>query len=890
MSNYKRRVWPGALVILCLLAGFWAPAMISVDNNKAFAQSIESPDLIVESISWSPEVPVMGDRVTFTVTIRNRGDSQAGPSCVAYYIDDTLLNSADVNQISAGATVEKTFTWQTKAGEHTVRAIIDCNDSIAEANEANNEITYAFSVLAADLIIESITWSPGNPSIGDAITFTVTIKNQGNKRSGFSFVEFWIDGASRGQAEAGRLDAGASVARGYTWIAKSGQHTLKATADVLQQAIEGDEANNDLVVTYVTAPPDLVIEAINWSPVNRSDSDNVTMSVTVKNQGSGLAKGSWLAYYIDETFQASVFINPLGASATSTKTFIWAAGAEEHTFTAIIDIDNGVTESDETNNTGNVTLPALGPPDILIQDITWSPVIPIIDNWLTFTVTVKNAGTRTVSGCNLDFYISYGYEFHSWLAPIPAGGTVTASFPWIATSTSMKVRAVADVKNLIEESDESNNVKTASVTPANRTPETDLVIESVTFTPENPSMGDPVTITASVKNNGPKEAGESHVAYYVDGKPLETAYLNGLAPGAAESNSITWTATIGRHVIKAAADYNDYVFEIDESNNTAEAILTTASPDLVIQSVTWSPLVPTTGDDITLTLTIKNQGTLRAGSSYLSYYVDSAYQGNHYIEDIDPGAAVTRAFAWTFLAESHTFKVIIDKANSIIEGDESNNEKTAVIPAPDLAIEAITWSPAEPSENVSVTFVIMARNLGSSTAYSPYLDCYIDDMPINRLPIDSIAAGASAAGIFTWTARSGEHIFKVIADRNDSITESDESNNEKVIDLSHPGEPEEAVPAPEPVAEAEPAAAAVPVAVTESNDPEENDSTNVETMEASPAQDETDELDIVPDVADDSSAGWQGLLTNRWIIIGVGVVGGAVIVVLLLLRRRPKNS
>jgi subtilase family serine protease len=884
MSSFKRRVWPGALVMLCLLAGFWAPAIIPGDSHRALAQSSGVPDLIIDSITWSPEAPVMGDTVTFVVTIRNRGDGPAGPSHLASYIDETFLNTVDVAQIPPGATVTVGLTWPTQAGEHNITAVIDSDGSIAEANEANNEITYAFSVLAADLVIDSITWSPENPSIGDMTTFTVTIKNQGNKKAGFSYVEFWIDGITRGQLEAGRIDAGANVTRTYPWVAHSGHHTLKATADVLHQATEGDETNNDLTVDYLTAPPDLIISAITWTPENRSDSQNVTMSIKVKNQGTGLANGFWLGYHIDEVFKTSVFIDPLAAGATATRTYSWKVGAGEHTFTATADIDHCVIESDETNNTGSAILPALEPPDILIQSITWSPATPIINNWVTFTVTVKNAGTREVSNCNLDFYISYGYSFHRFLGPIPAGSTVTANFLWIAPSMTMNLRAVADPLDLIEETDETNNVKTASVKPAPRAPDSDLVVNSITCTPAVPAAGDTVTITASIKNNGPQKAEESHVAYYVDDELLDTVYLNELNPGATESNSITWTATIGSHVIRAAADYNDYIFETSETNNQAEVTLITASPDLVVQIISWSPPVPTIGDELTVTLTIQNRGSLRSGSTYVTYYIDGVYQGYHYLDDIESGATVTRVFPWTFQAEQHTFRAIVDEANAIVESDESNNEKTVVLPAPDLTIEAVTWSPTGFSENSTVTFTIIAGNHGRSTAYSPNLDCYIDDILQTRLPVNSIVSGASAAGLFTWKATPGEHIFRVVADGNDSITERDESNNEKVIDLAHPQATTEATPEPEPAGETEEVTTPAPVEAKAS------DSANVTALEFPTTDNATGEPDLAANIADDSSAGLKGILMNRTVIIGIGGFGGATIVALLLLRRRSKKS
>ena len=882
MSNYKRRVWPGALVILCLLAGFWAPAMTSGDS-KAFAQSIEAPDLVIESISWSPEVPVIGDTVTFTVTIKNQGDSQAGTSLIAYYINDTFLYSDDVDQIGANTTITNTFTWPARAGEHTITAVIDCDDSIAEANEDNNEKTYAFSILAADLAIDEITWSPENPSAGDKSTFTVTIKNQGNYRAAGFFIDFYIDGNSRGHRLVLPLDPEVTANVTYTWIALSGSHAVGAVADVLNQIDESDETNNHKTVTYTTATPDLIISSITWSPQARTENSDVTFTVTVKNQGSGTAANSLLAYYVDGVCQASVYISRLNPGATTTKTFSQVIGGDTHTFKAVADAANTLTETDDTNNTASVTLPPLAP-DLIIRSISWSPTTPLIAHNVIFTVTIKNQGVRQSAYADLDFYVENNFPFKYRLSGISAGSTATATFPWVTQNSSITIRAVVDEDNYINESNESNNEMTKTVTFTAPSPTADLIIESITCTPVNPSIGDTVSITSTIKNNGPEQASPSHVAYYIDDTLLNAVYVNSIEAGDTVTKATIWSATAGTHTIRAVIDCNNSVYETNESNNEMSAVVSTPTPDLVIQSITWSPLVPTTGDDITFTLTIKNNGDLKAGGSFVNYYIDNVYLGNHNIESIEPGATITRAFTWKAQSESHTFAAIVDKANGIVESDESNNEKTVVIPAPDLTIEGITWSPAEPSENSTVTFVITVRNLGLSPANSPYLSCYIDDILQTSLLFNSIAAGSSAAGTFTWTAQSGEHVFKVIADGNDSITESDESNNEKVINLSDSGALAESIPVAEPVAEAE------PVVTTQINEPVESDTPIIETVEAPPADNTTDEEDIAANIADDSSAGWQGMLMNRWLIIGVGVLGAAVIIVLLLLRRRAKQA
>ena len=241
MRDYKRWVLLGTLAALSLLAGALAPVSILAETVPL---SISTPDLTVEMVTWSPEIPLVGDTVTFTLTIKNQGSSQAGSSRVAYYIDDTYQASTHVNQINPGDTATRTFAWTAQAGSHAIKAVTDSDMSVTESDETNNEKVFAFSVVAPDLVIDTITWSPENPSIGDQVTFMVTVKNEGNSKALYSQVDLFIKGNSRGCKEILKIDAGANVTQTFTWEALAGSYDVKAVADVLNQVKESHE-NND---------------------------------------------------------------------------------------------------------------------------------------------------------------------------------------------------------------------------------------------------------------------------------------------------------------------------------------------------------------------------------------------------------------------------------------------------------------------------------------------------------------------------------------------------------------------------------------------------------------------------------------------------------------------
>jgi len=814
MREWKHRVCPGVILALSLLAGACTPASILADTVDS---STSAPDLTIETVTWSPQTSLIGDTVTFTVTVRNQGSDQAGASHVAYYIDGTPQGSAPINRIDSGATAVKTFTWTAMAGSHTFRATADSGNEVIESDENNNDNTFAFSVLAPDVVVESLTWSPENPSIRDEVTFTVTIKNQGTSTARYSSVDLFIDGSSRGRRDVPRLDAGANVTRTFTWVVQAGPHTVRAVADVLNQVTESDETNNDKTVTYSTATPDLIVTGITWSPTSPSVGANVTFTVTLKNQGSGKADNSWVDCYIDDSCQSSLFVSQLATGATTTKTFNWTATAGPHTIMAVIDANSEVIESDETNNTFTAAMGSLAP-DLLITGITWSPSTPLLAHRMTFTVTIKNQGKSEAGRSVIYFYIDNSYQWQQMVEALDAGASVNKTFSWTAQPNAYSARAIADVQNYINESDETNNVKTATLT-FSQSRSSDLIVQNIVCSPLNPSVGDTVTLAVTVKNQGSGLADLSHVAYYVDDTFQTSTSVCQIGAGATATKTFTWTALPGPHTFRAVADSNSGVSESNESNNEKTLAISVSAPDLIIQDITWSPASPSVGNSVTFTFTIKNQGSMKAGYSYVAYYVDGSSRGYHDVPDIEAGANVTMSFTWTGQADSHIFRVVADMENHVPETNESNNDKVITLPPPDLIIESINWLPANPSANTTVTFTATIRNQGSGKSEQFQVAYYIDETRQFSDYVKSIEAGTAATQTFTWTSQAGSHTVKAVADTENRVPEGSENNNEKAVAFSVlTPSPVTPIPvtAPAPAQEPVPATAPSPAPATAS--------------------------------------------------------------------------
>ncbi len=742
--------------------------------DRPVALAAAGPDLVIPDISLSPPYPAIGDAVTITVTVKNQGTSLAYGSRVVCYVDDAILATNSIDSLDAGAMATTSFIWEAPAGSHIIRAVADSAGSVAESDESNNTMTFAMTALAPDLVVLSISWTPTGPSKGDSVVFRVTVKNQGNSRSGSSRLILYIDGISRGYKDIYPIDPANTSSTTYNWVAQTGQHTIKAIIDEPRQVEEGNEANNEYNATFSTLPPDLVIKRVTWEPVNPSKNDVVTFTANVTNQGTGRADSCQLAFYIDGQVQSALLVPSLVAGASSNITYDWTALSEMHEVKAVVDSAGTVTESDENNNeytSGFLTLL----PDLIVTDITWLPEDAGVGDSVTFTATVKNQGTGRSEPARLSCYISGSFSGYVDIGEIDAGKETVARFTWTAVGGTYIVKTVADGEKRVIESEEDNNTTTRTIIII----PPDIFIPVITWTPLNPPIGDIVTFTANISNLGGGAAGGFYLAYYVDDELFSFEFISGILSEGDILRTCDWKAQSGRHTFKAVADYNFKVSESNENNNETAVTVTPLMPDLAVGTIDWSPADMPVGVKTTFAIEIENRGTLNAGSSRVAYYIDGVIAGYNDIDLLEAGAVVTRYLPWTVAAGSHAITITADLGDQVVELDEINNTKIVTIPLPDLMVTDVAWSSPPASIGDNVTFTATVKNQGVGASGDTTATCYIDGVPLSSDALPETSPGSSAAVSFIWMATAGDHQVTVLADDGNAITEVDETNNKK---------------------------------------------------------------------------------------------------------------
>ena len=855
---------------------------VEADNyNNSYNESTTidigpAPDLIITDISWSPEAPVAGNTVTFSATVKNQGTVAGAAGIVAFKIDgaQVAVSNNSTTSIAAGATVTITAnsTWSATTGNHGITATVDNSNITAESNEANNSYNETLVATAGptpDLIVTDISWSPANPAVGNAVTFSATIKNKGSGATPAGVIHgvaFQIDGAATSlwsDTYTSSIPAGSSVTltvnggtAGSTWTATAGTHSILAWVDdVNRMPNEMDETNNqytESLTVGLTSQSDLIITDISWSPANPVSGNAVTFSAVVKNQGTLAGAAGIVAFKVDGA-QVAVSNNSTtsiaaGATATINANGTWSATNGSHTITAIADNSNTTVESNESNNSysESLTIGGAGQPDLVVTDISWSPASPAGGNAVTFSATIKNQGTgATPAGVinGVAFQID-GAGTTLWsdnnTSSIPAGSSVTvtvnggiAGSTWIATPGTHSILAWVDDVNRMVETNENNNQYTKNLTVGSGSG-------------NNLAQGKTITAGSYTQTYMAVNANDGNVNTYWEGAPntypntltvdlgsLQTVYkivLKLNASWGTRTQTLAVLTSTDNSTYTTAAASATYTFNPSSANTVTITFANTSAryvrlnftansgatggqaaefevygsgsagtPDLVVTDISWSPANPATGNAISFSAVIKNQGTGATTAGIIngvSFMVDGTQVcwSDNNTSSIAAGASITvtsnggpsGAATWTATAGNHTVTAWVDDVNRISESNEGNNQYSETLAVgtasqPDLVVSDITYTPASPAEGNAVTFSAVVKNQGTAAGSTGIVAFKVDGTQVaaSANSTTSIAAGAALTitGSGTWTATNGSHILTATADSSNTTVESNESNN-----------------------------------------------------------------------------------------------------------------
>jgi uncharacterized repeat protein (TIGR01451 family) len=502
-----------ALLSFVLLAPADAQAQVA---DLALAKAVSNP------------TPTVGSTITFTITLTNLGSDTANVVGVTDPLPAGLtFVSATPSQ---GTYTPATGLWtvvgaintgasQTLAIVATVvgpgamsnTATIAFSDQF-DSDIANNTATVTVTPQQADLALAKIV-SNATPTVGDTITFTITLTNAGPDTApgvavtdllpaGLTFVSATPSQGTytpaTGLWTVGTITTGTPQTLAIV-ATVAGASAMSNTATISDSdQFDSNTSNNSATVTVTpqaAGAADLAL-AKTVSNATPTVGSTVTFTITLTNAGPDTATG----VAVTELLPAGLtFVSATPSQGTYTPaTGLWTvgtittgtpqtlaivatvAGASAMSNTATIsDSDQSDTNTSNNSATVTVTPPAAGAADLALAK-TVSNATPTVGSTITFTITLTNAGPDTATGVAVTDLLPAGLTF---VSATPSQGTYTpATGVWsvgtITTGTPQTLAIVATVTGssamsntvTITASDQAdpvagNNTATVTVTP-----------------------------------------------------------------------------------------------------------------------------------------------------------------------------------------------------------------------------------------------------------------------------------------------------------------------------------------------------------------------------------------------------------------------------------------
>jgi|GEM_PF-4274297 subtilase family serine protease len=632
------------------------------ENNNALSISatVVAPDLTVTNLIL-PQNIVIGENNLITVEIKNNGDYHATNIPLEVKANGQTIGSAVISALAVGSTTTVDITWKpTSAGSHTITATVDPGNSIKEHNENNNEYSSVVEVLAPDLTISNIV-TPQTPILGQSEQITVYVKNEGTYHAQNIEVRLYINDVLEGSQTVTILDSGQEDSIVFSWTPEEvGVINIRAEVDPLNSITESNEGNNTKTETVNSLAPDLTITNFEV-PENIVIGNSYQLNITLENKGSYQASNFKVVVKEGEHVIRQEVISSIQAGESITLAVTYSPSSSgDVSFSAIADSEDTVVESNESNNSIDVTRTVYAP-DLILESVNSEGVLT--EQGYTINITVRNAGNYAVGGFRVELTENGESIGEKYISSLNAGESIVESITFYPSVGSHTVIATVDPENSILESNEDNNEMsyTFSVDGVDLRPVSIEVESSI-------NLGESAEVIVNIENLGNINPNNWTVILWEEDKMVASTTSNQTAV------KLNYTPTVRGTYILTAEVVSNGVEDYNPTNNKMFAEVTVVSPDLTVTLST--PSTVDEGKSFTVTAVVINQGDVKAQNFDLTV----AYNGNEQKKmalTVEPSQTLRYSFTFTASRDWTTVVAVVDPDDRVSEFEEDNNRAEA---------------------------------------------------------------------------------------------------------------------------------------------------------------------------------------------------------------------
>ena len=534
------------------------------DNEIEIPVTLRDPvvDVRLSAVVPSHTTAIIGQTVTFEVSVSNAGESSVEPT-VGLFVGDTdsPVETVQSPEIAPGGVSELILPWDTSgasAGNHSLKiAALAPDNTAADAAERRVEVRLHNSV---DLGITSAQVLSEETYQGNRIPVAVTVENTSDFDAEASSVTLHIRGEASPVATASipLIGSDSSETVELRWDTSglaTGQYDLNAT---VQGCCDINETNNSASLKVILQN---AIKLISISP-SKSDpvvGDRIEYTARLRNEGERTVEDVTVSLYKlgDTLALANTEPFSIPSGSTAEVTFTWdttAISVGNHTLSVVATAAN--TEPDE-NDVATVSVTLFNA--IAITDARYTPADPIVGDDISIEATVENRSIYELPDATVNL-----------TSTSDGASSATAQTGAIAAGASQPVTLLLETDGFLPGTHQFTIKAELPGTPADtddhwpmqitmRNPIVDIELVSVVADSSVAVIGNPVTLSASLANHGESSVPVS-LQLMVDNnsQSVHSTTTTPVAPGATASVSLEWdthTYSIGDftlHVVAAA--------------------------------------------------------------------------------------------------------------------------------------------------------------------------------------------------------------------------------------------------------------------------------------------------------------------------------------------------
>jgi len=143
-------------------------------------------DLKADMIIYLPEIPVLGQNISFKAKVVNTGTRASLPCIGVFYVNNQKIAAVNIGSITVGGfTITEPVTWITEEpGVYTIRFWVDSTVLMEEIDEYNNNVSISLNISSTDTNppLVTVAHHPEEVTERDNVTFIVNATDESGIR------------------------------------------------------------------------------------------------------------------------------------------------------------------------------------------------------------------------------------------------------------------------------------------------------------------------------------------------------------------------------------------------------------------------------------------------------------------------------------------------------------------------------------------------------------------------------------------------------------------------------------------------------------------------------------------------------------------------------------